>query len=795
MTNAGETSNFGGDNEAAGGDTMRKSRAIRRKTMSKKGISITVFLCLLAAGNGAYGIFRDIGCDGPETSYMDIWHHPEDTPCPGIPNINWNDLWNWSMCITPNANIWACIEARPPEPSIINGNAACSRLSIYPWSEGSQIAGEQGFALTVGAGAGIVNCGVQIGLCDKAPFDSSIYGYAVLNVLGGTMFTPGFAPPPPPVVFCPPSGLYIGGGPLTPGGGTGLNYGIVNMYGGSIVVPGIRINYGNVNLFGGLLYETDELNGNLIISQSHVRNKINIEGGELRLQGNRAEQVFYYYSKGRICPCNKHGILFVDYNYNELTDPPEANYTSVTAFCTPGSAWDPTPADRANRVILNPTLTWSPGDWVQATQGHAVYLGTDFDDVNDATPSNDPNLVYKGRQDANSYTPGTLNAGATYYWRIDEYKDGNPDSPWKGNIWQFRTKGPEAIDPKPASGAIGLPIPLQLSWTPGVFVADTNGHRLYFGTSHDDVYTAIPSNPKGVYMGPQDTNVFNLDKLDYNLVADTNYYWRVDEVNEANVSSPWRGEVWNFRNTNYFIVDDFESYASTADMSQRWNTQYSGAGGTLTLNEGTMQYDYNNSGLIYFRWSEARFDCNDGTGGADWTGGGALPNNDKARSLAISYIGELDNDADPVFDRMYVAIEDTAGNFGSIVNSDPEAQRTSSWKQWNVNLTDLNSPNNVSLRAVRYLYLGFGVRGNTTNPGGTGTVRFDDIRLYQRRCVQGYGPTADLTGDCRVNLDDMKVMSQEWLGGGEADIYIDGVVNFRDFAVLAQQWMMQQLWP
>jgi hypothetical protein len=293
------------------------------------------------------------------------------------------------------------------------------------------------------------------------------------------------------------------------------------------------------------------------------------------------------------------------------------------------------------------------------------------------------------------------------------------------------------------------------------------------------------------------------------LVADTNYYWRVDEINTATPGSPWAGETWKFTNTNYFIIDNFESYDSNETMGVKWKTGYDYNSCTLIApsgkigwafalpNEnqgaGTMRYDYddfsNPHNSYYF--SEVRFDAN----GLDWTGGDALPNNDKARSLAISYIGELDNDADPVFDRMYVAIEDTAGNFGSIVNSDPEAQRTSSWKQWNVNLTDLNSPNNVSLRAVRYLYLGFGVRGNTTNPGGTGTVRFDDIRLYQRRCVQGYGPTADLTGDCRVNLDDMKVMSQEWLGGGEADIYIDGVVNFRDFAVLAQQWMMQQLWP
>ncbi|MHC4569486.1 MAG: LamG domain-containing protein, partial [Planctomycetota bacterium] len=30
------------------------------------------------------------------------------------------------------------------------------------------------------------------------------------------------------------------------------------------------------------------------------------------------------------------------------------------------------------------------------------------------------------------------------------------------------------------------------------------------------------------------------------LIPGTNYYWRIDEVNDANASSPWKGEVWSF---------------------------------------------------------------------------------------------------------------------------------------------------------------------------------------------------------------------------------------------------------
>ncbi|MHC4499581.1 MAG: LamG-like jellyroll fold domain-containing protein, partial [Planctomycetota bacterium] len=38
------------------------------------------------------------------------------------------------------------------------------------------------------------------------------------------------------------------------------------------------------------------------------------------------------------------------------------------------------------------------------------------------------------------------------------------------------------------------------------------------------------------------------------------YYWRVDEVNEAETPTTWQGPVWDFTTQKYFVVDDFESY-------------------------------------------------------------------------------------------------------------------------------------------------------------------------------------------------------------------------------------------
>jgi hypothetical protein len=149
---------------------------------------------------------------------------------------------------------------------------------------------------------------------------------------------------------------------------------------------------------------------------------------------------------------------------------------------------------------------------------------------------------------------------------------------------------------------------------------------------------------------------------------------------------------------------------------------------------------------------------------------------------------------------MFVMIRDTANNQGPVVyNPDPNAQRKTSWQEWNIKLTDLNTPN-VNLKQVKYLFIGLGLRCNKQGTagipgGGSGQVWFDNIRL-EKHC----GLTADFTGDCEVNMDDLRVLSEVWLRcgicGNKADIYPkdspDGIVDFRDFALLAQQWLEEE---
>ena len=82
------------------------------------------------------------------------------------------------------------------------------------------------------------------------------------------------------------------------------------------------------------------------------------------------------------------------------------NTFSATAG-SPLIAKHPHPADGATGVDAIPTLSWTPGDFVQALNEHDVYFGETFDDVNNATKASHPNVTYLNR-DVNNFDPGSL---------------------------------------------------------------------------------------------------------------------------------------------------------------------------------------------------------------------------------------------------------------------------------------------------------------------------------------------------------------------------------------------------
>ena len=116
-------------------------------------------------------------------------------------------------------------------------------------------------------------------------------------------------------------------------------------------------------------------------------------------------------------------------------DGSETHKGEVWSFTTEGAVTSPNPSNGAADVSATQILTWDAG---AVAASHEVYFGTDADAVKNATKSSPE---YKGPRalGEESYDPGKLILNTSYYWRIDEVNDVNPDSPWAGNVWSFTT--------------------------------------------------------------------------------------------------------------------------------------------------------------------------------------------------------------------------------------------------------------------------------------------------------------------------------------------------------------------
>jgi len=195
-------------------------------------------------------------------------------------------------------------------------------------------------------------------------------------------------------------------------------------------------------------------------------------------------------------------------------------------------ALGPNPKDGALHEATWVTLGWSAGDYAVS---HDVYLGDNYDEVSTATPDSD---VFRGNQTTTFYVagfpgfayPDGLVPGTTYYWRIDEVNDVDPNSPWKGPVWSFSIPSKTAYYPNPADGAESVgPDDVTLSWTAGF---GSKLHTVYFGDNFDDVNNAAGGAPGGLTIhkpGP--------------LEREKVYYWRVDEFDAV---ATYKGDVWSF---------------------------------------------------------------------------------------------------------------------------------------------------------------------------------------------------------------------------------------------------------
>ncbi|MBL7146927.1 MAG: LamG domain-containing protein [Phycisphaerae bacterium] len=114
---------------------------------------------------------------------------------------------------------------------------------------------------------------------------------------------------------------------------------------------------------------------------------------------------------------------------------------------------------------------------------------------------------------------------------------------------------PNALGPTPANGSLDQDMSVNLSWRPGDFAVS---HDVYFGDNFNDVNEASRTNPQDVLVSQnQEDTTYDPPGL---LEFGQSYYWRIDEFNDTEPNSPWKGSTWSFTVIDHFIVDNFEDY-------------------------------------------------------------------------------------------------------------------------------------------------------------------------------------------------------------------------------------------
>ncbi|MFQ6034261.1 MAG: hypothetical protein ACE5NM_00230 [Sedimentisphaerales bacterium] len=285
-------------------------------------------------------------------------------------------------------------------------------------------------------------------------------------------------------------------------------------------------------------------------------------------------------------------------------------------------------------------------------------------------------------------------------------------------------------NPRPADGTKSVDDSPTLTWSGGDRASQ---YDVYFGADQVVVADTNTSDVTGIYRGRQDANSYEPETLQWGHT----YYWRIDDLNtDGSISM---GRVWSFTVADYLIVDDFESY--TDDLGNRifqtwmdglgYTEPAPGFGGNSTgstvgytaapftertlVHGGTqsMPFNYNNITLPFYSETQRTFDVPQ-----DWI-------RKAVKTLALWFHGDLGNSAE----QLYIGVQDSAGVTFVVSHANPSATMFNTWQQWNIDLKQFSNAG-IDLTNVKKMYIGVGNRAGQ-QPGGSGMLYFDDIRLYR----------------------------------------------------------------
>jgi hypothetical protein len=443
-----------------------------------------------------------------------------------------------------------------------------------------------------------------------------------------------------------------------------------------------------------------------------------------------------------------------------------------------------------------------------------VYFGTVFDDVNDASRDNDPNSVLVSQnQDVTTYEPpGLLEFGQSYYWRVDEFNDLDPNGPWKGNVWSFMvinyfivdnfedyndyppddifSTWKDGYDDETNGALVGYDQPDIDAGEHFVETEIVHGGKQSMPYFYNNSGTAAYSETECTFSPAQDWTRDGVEALSlwfrgnrayvggfveappgtYTMTASGTDIWAtadefhfafkqvtgasaiIAKVESVGHTDPWaKAGVMirdtldaDSRNVAVFITPEngvrFQYRSVAGAITQRYFAEGITAPQWVKLERtagGLVRGYYSEDGATWsqFNLTQVRMDMPIYVGlavtshNADATceakfSNVSFPDISVDPQWTDQDIGMMSNEAEP----MYITVGDGSGTTATVYHADPSASQIGDWTEWNIPLTDLSNQG-VVLTDISKLVIGFGDNSNQ-QPGGSGLVYFDDIRLY-----------------------------------------------------------------
>ncbi|NQV31794.1 MAG: discoidin domain-containing protein, partial [Phycisphaeraceae bacterium] len=242
-----------------------------------------------------------------------------------------------------------------------------------------------------------------------------------------------------------------------------------------------------------------------------------------------------------------------------LTEAGQQIFLNAIAFMTGGisdAASDPSPADATGDVIRDSVLSWIPNEYPGT---HDVYFGTNFDDVNTMTVPTTSGL------NVNSFDPGRLEFGQTYFWRVDEVNASPDKTVFTGNVWSF-TAEPHSIQ------------------IPGDSIVVT-------ASSSSNEFSTPDKTIDGSGLGVDDTHAMNAESMWFTASVDLDPWiqYEFNDIKKLDVMKVWNSNGaaetaigWGVKDVQIQYSVDGETWDVLAETSQ-----FSRAPGSSTYN----QYD------------------------------------------------------------------------------------------------------------------------------------------------------------------------------------------------------------